>query len=169
MKPPSESKGFAIIEVIISMLIASALITTFQALILGITKNNIANKNQLQATMYLKEAIEATKDISQSDIPQSNWATLDTCGANCHPVIKDDVPGTYYWSLDVGSGPLLDNKFARYLTISKVKRNASGAIDGNGTDDPNTRKVTATLTWRDGGNPNTIPHTISTEALLYNF
>ena len=155
-----KKNGFAIIEAIISIVIASTLIAAFQELIFQTTKTNIANRNQLQATMYLKEAIEATKDISQS-----NWTTLSTapCGTNCYPKVNVGTPG--YWSLETGSGPLLDNKFTRYLTISQVKRNASGAIDGSGTDDPKTRKVTATVTWNDGENP----HTISTEALLYNF
>lgn len=163
-------KGFAMIEVLVSMVIASALIITFQSLILQIIRVNHANQNDIKANLYLREVAEIVKDLEQSENGWNNYLASSLCAdeiIGCHPVAAGNS-----WTLEQGSEPLENNKYTRSLFIEPVFRNQDGfpneiVPEGfpDAVLDDNTKKITITINWNDGFKP----RAINLETFAYNY
>lgn len=100
------------------------------------------------ATSLAEEAIEAVRGLRDEGW-NATIATLDTA-----------TPATYYpkvvgdkWTLTTTIQPLINNLYTRTVVVEDVGRDGSSDIDpsGGGTPDPNTKKVTATVTWTEAG------------------
>ncbi len=160
------SKGFALVEVVVGIGIAAFILTTFSTIALQSKKISQANMRSFRATMYLREAVEVAKDLEQT-----NWAgptgianPLCTSSPYCHPQAAGNV-----WTLVSGEESLDDGMFTRTLSVSSVYRDAStNAIDladpPTGVPDPNTKKITSRVTWDTGF----AVRTGTLEAYIYN-
>lgn len=149
--------GFIIIEAVIGVVLASIFLTAFLALNAQAIKFNQANISNFEADMYLNELIEVTKDLEQSD-----WCELTKpiCSSGpCHP----DSGSAPEWELLFGTESLESNKFNRSVIISEVYRNQlafpNNIVTGLGILDPNTKKITAQITWVDGSHSSIILET----------
>ena len=132
-----ESRGFAIVEVLVSLAIVAVIIITFESLIIRSAKISRANQSEFQANLYLREAIEIAKALEQS----GNFDKLDitcTSSAQCH--FTDDgnswlsVPGT----------ESLDGIYTRSFYIE------TSAMDTA------VKKITATISWNNGMHDRTL-------------
>lgn len=134
------------IEVMIGMGIAAVLLMGFAVLVIQSAKVSRANATELKATLYLREVIEALKDLEQS-----NWAAIVAapCAApfTCHPAAISNA-----WTLTAGEEALNDGTYTREFSTELVYRDAATGdiVELPGLLDPNTLKVSATIRWHNG-------------------
>src|SRR3989338_9272910 len=135
----SLATGLTIVEVvlaasIVSLLFASVSMYFERALIV-----NRRTTQYIQSAFLVEEAVEVVKGIRDA-----GWA------ANIAPMT---VGTTYYLYWD---GALwvatttkyeVENYYDRSFTLSAVNRDASDNIAVSGSNDPDTRKITATVSW----------------------
>jgi len=159
-----KQKGFAIVETLISIAIIGILLIGFQILISQAIKVNRVNRTELKASLYLQETIEIAKDLELSD-----WDTLtgSSCISSsvCHP-----IDGGGSWALSNGQEFLDSGKYSRDIYIEDVCRDSSdfpnNIIDCPGLfNDPNTKKVVATVQWNDSYRP----RSLSLETYVYKY
>lgn len=125
-----------LIAIFIFMIVLGALITANNLYFSG----SSSNLKLVQATYLAEEGMEAARIIRDT-----NWTNLSA--------LLNDIP--YYLYFDTASSiwkatTTVSNIdfFNRTLELSAVNRDASGKIIvGSGTIDPNTRKVTISVSW----------------------
>lgn len=132
--------GLTLVEVIIAVsIILVFLIVLFSVNTLYI-KTAFENTGSVQATLLAEEGIEAVRFLKNASWAD-NIAVL-TSGTNYSLTLQ-----TNNWEL-VTSNIYIDNRFERIVTFSDVYRDLNGDIvTGGGSLDPNTKLVTATVSW----------------------
>jgi len=137
-----KNKGFGLVEIILG---ASILTVGILALIISYTtyvKFALSNQKNVQAAYLLEEGIEAVTILRDKGWT-ANIATLSTTT-------------TYYLSWNgshfatTTTAQYVDGQFLRSVGISDVKRDGSDRIATAGTWDPNTKKITATVSYFQG-------------------
>jgi Tfp pilus assembly protein PilV len=150
MKNHFKTKGFMMIEI----LVAASIITVFVLAAMGAAQKAISLSRQsfhtAQANFLMNEGAEAVRIVR--DNAWSNISGL-TVGANYYPTFSG---GT--WTLSTTSNAV--GIFTRKVVVENVNRNSSTQdISTVGTNDPNTKFVTVTLSWPEHGT--TISKTMS--------
>ncbi len=138
----------------VEIMIASAIILLTVLTLLGThalyLRSALANTNSLKATYLAQEGLEAARflrDVSWENhleglAPETNYYAALVSGA---------------WSLS--TTPSSVENFSRTLTFNQVERDVNGDIvasAGSGTVDPNTKLVTATVSWSQNGSPKSV-------------
>ncbi len=157
------NRAFGMIEALIGISVASVILVAFTTLNVHNIKISRANTNELRASMYLQEMIEAAKDLEQSD-----WEAIvnSSCFSPliCHPEIQGGN-----WVFVSGSESLDDDVFVRSLSIEDVHRNQlifpNEIVSIGGEVDPNTKKIITTITW----NNSFQSKTLLLETYVYNY
>ena len=147
----SKNNGFAIVEALISVGIAASLVVTFTTFISKNIKVNYANTKEVKANFYLQELIEVARDLEQSD-----WSEI-TAPLCASPNICHTASSLGAWQFLAGAENLENKSYSRSVTIEDVYRSVStfpntivdSTIPG-AVLDPNTKKITATISWYDG-------------------
>lgn len=139
-------KGSSLIEIIVGLaVVATAL------LFLG----NIAQYSlrlvetstmRLQATFLLSEGVEAVKTMRDL-----GWtANINTLALNTDRYLEFS---TNQWKATT-TPETIDGVFSRKFVIASIQRNSSDDIvSSGGTVDPNTKKITVTVSWNQGNRP----------------
>ena len=157
-------KGFAIVEALISLSIALILLVSFQSLIIQIVKVDNVSEDSFLATMFLREVIEVSKDLEQSDFSSFPATCPSSAGSVYHPVINGEN-----WQLDSGPEALLGGKYTRYFSVEPVFRDQldfpNEIVLTGGVCDENTKKIIATINWNTGS----VARTMSLETYVYNY
>ncbi len=143
-KTKKEEAGFGLIEILVAVTIIGLSLSALAGL--GNFALKIQNRLQKNTTAsYLAaEAIEAIRAIKDE-----NWAILSNLSADSplHPV-QSGSPAK--WSLVSGSETI--NGLSRQVVLANVYRDSNDDIIGSiATLDPNTKKITATVSWSDQG------------------
>jgi hypothetical protein len=132
-----EKEGFSLIELLIAISFISVSIVTILTMNSFNAKLWKQNENETKAHFYAMESIEAIKLI--------DWSELVT--GDYHLELESDV-----WNLVIGS-ETLEEKYTRTVHISEVQRedstngHAHGTIVETGFVDPDSKKITVTITW----------------------
>ena len=142
----ADAHGFAFVEVVVSIGIAAVLLMTFTALVFQGLRVGQLNLSSLKARLYAEEALEAARDLEKS-----NWALLATCGAACTFTLSGGA-----WGVVPGSESLDGGAYERAVSVGDVCRDAVGfpntIVNCPGAfTDPDTKRVTATVSWTHGG------------------
>ena len=157
------SKGFAIVEALVSLTIGLVLLLAFQSLIIQIVKVDDVSEDSFLATMFLREVIEASKDLEQSDFSSFPSTCPPSGGSFYHPVINGES-----WQLAAGQETLLASKYTRYFTVEPVFRDQldfpNEIVLTGGVCDENTKKIIATIEWNTGS----VSRTMTLETYVYN-
>lgn len=142
----SNSKGFSVIEVILAtalfMILSTASITT---ILQGLSSNRLG-KEQTVANQYAAEGIEAVRSIK-------NQAYSNLTAVNPTPRAVNPIGGVWAFGADGTNNTNIFNpvgKYTRTIKIEPVNRNGVpplGDIVVSGTNDPDTKKVTSTVSW----------------------
>lgn len=131
--------GLTLVEV----LVATTIILIFIIAMTGVhslyLRTALKNGNVIQATYLAEEGIEAVRFLRDS-----SWST------NIAPLTLDTNYGAVFNGSTWQTSPTdmtIDGVFVRTLTFSAVYRDSSqDIVDSGGTLDPNTLKVTSTVT-----------------------
>lgn len=136
-----ETKGFALIEVMIACaLVATVTITllSFAEKGLGLSSRSL---RQVQATLIAEEGAEAVKTIRDA-----NWTNISNLTLNTNYYLSYNN-STDVWSLSTTASSI-DSIFTRAIVFNSVNRNSNNDIVGTGgTTDSGTIKVTVTVSW----------------------
>lgn len=131
-------------EIIIVIGIISIAIFSLYELVLSSRSLTSRELRHTQALSLAEEGLEAVRNIRDQGWT-TNIASLNTSA-------------TYYlslsgsaWGLTTTNPGTIDGIFTRTITIASVNRDSNSNISASGTSDPNTRKVTSTVTWTDRG------------------
>ena len=140
MKNISHKRGVSLVEVVIT-------VSVFLVVILGLVgsftyavKTSLENADKVKATFLAEEGLEAMRLLRDTSWSQN---------------IAGHVSGSsFYLSFDganwssTSSSAYIDGTFDRKLTINDVYRNSSeDIVSSGGTLDPNTKLVTAQVSW----------------------
>jgi len=141
-----ENKGFSVIEIIIVIAIVAVGLINLLGVAAFSLKISAIIKQTSQADSLTKEAIEATRAFRDgTDWDSNGLGVLNTGSSN-----------PYYPELDAGSawkltpGTEIIGVFTRKVIFERVSRDGSGDIEtvySVGNDDPETRKIIATVSW----------------------
>ena len=100
------------------------------------------------ATSLAKEAIEAVRGMRDEGWNTNIELALDTATpATYYPVIFADK-----WTLSTTNPGKINNLYTRTVVVEDVGRDGNdNIVASGGSADPNTKKVTATVTWTEAG------------------
>lgn len=136
MKQVNLQKGFTVVEIILSVIVFFIFSSGAVAIVLQGLDANRLGREQTIATEYATEGLEAVWSIKN----QSYSSLISTPSAG----LARSIAGTWLFS---GTSNVL-NKYTRTITIADVQRDGSGNIVASGgTNDPDTRKITSTVSW----------------------
>ena len=131
--------GFGIVEalvaaVIITLVLVGVHATTTQALILV-----HQSTKRTQAAFLMEETIEALR--SKRDAGWASSIGTLSAGTNYYLAFTGGV-----WNITT-TNVFVDKTFEQKFVIEDVNRDANDDIAASGTLDPNTKKITATVSW----------------------
>lgn len=133
--------GFSVLEVILAAAIFVTFATAAVVVVISGIDNNRLGGEMTVANQFNTEGMEAVRSIKNQ-----SWTTFaNQAGAGNTGV--SNASGT--WAFNGLSDNTLpsDTRFKRAINIANVQRDVSGNIVASGTNDPDTKKVTATTTW----------------------
>ena len=136
-----KSKGVGLVEILIVLAVVGVgflAIISFLIFSRGVTFQVARNT---EAAALAEEAIEAVRGMRDEGWT-ANIAPL-TSGATYYPVVTADK-----WTLSTTNPGPLSNLYTRTVVVEDVGRDGNDDIVASGgTPDPNTKKVTATVSW----------------------
>jgi len=146
MKWKSSKEGISIIEILVVIaIIIIALISLFGLITFSLRISTLV-KETAQANNLAQETIEAVRNFRDgTEWETDGLGTLATSAAY-HPDKSGDVPPK--WQLILGEETI--DYFTRRVVFDEVYRDANdNIVEVGGTLDPNTRKITTTISWKD--------------------
>ena len=139
-----KSSGFGLVEILVAVTIIGLSLASLAGLGNFALKIQNRLKKNMTASYLAAETIEAARAVKDED-----WAILGalSVGAPFHPV-QSGSPAK--WSFSSGSETITG--FSRQIVFANVYRDSNDDIvQSVNTLDPNTKKVTATVSWSDQG------------------
>lgn len=141
----NSQRGIALVEILVVIAIIGVAIFSLYELVV-ISRTTTSNQlRRTQALALAQEGIEAVRNLRDQ-----SW------GTNIEPL---STSTNYYatlsgsnWALTTTNPGPIDTLFTRTLVFESVNRDANSNISESGSSDPDTRKVTATVTWTERGN-----------------
>jgi len=155
--------GFMILEVIMGVALAAIILLAFTTLIYKSLSMGIYTLGSLKAQLYASEMVEVARELERS-----NWAEISstpcTPASPCHPEENSGL-----WTIISGTEALDSSTYTRSFYVEDVYRNQAffpnEIVTTGGVDDPNTKKIVATVLWNNSG----AIETFNTESYIYNY
>ncbi len=136
-----KENGIALVEIIIGAAIILTGILAISSSYTTYVQYALANEKNVEASYIMSEGLEAMTFLR--DKTWSNIGKLSTT-TNYYLVWNSNT-----WATTT-TVQYVDGIFLRSITVSDVARNASDQIAATGTNDPNTKKITATVSYFQG-------------------
>lgn len=167
--PVGNNKGISIVE----LLVGASILTMSLGALLGFLSFALSTssflKQQTQAITLAEGVLEALKNFRDGtgwndDDPENRYDGLGKAqtGVSYHLGLSLDVPPR--WQLLEGTETV--DIFVRSLMLENVQRDVDdNIVSAGGIDDPNTKKVTVTVSWT----AKTIPQEVVTVSYLTNW
>lgn len=140
-----KNRGFIFLEIIIAVALIGIVFITLLGI--GFSSLNVSTSLQKQskADVLAKEEIEAVRAFRDSTA--STWSSSGlgfyNVNTDYHLILGGSPPA---WSISAGTETI--GEFTRKVVFGNVMRDGGGNIvESGGTNDPDTRKVTATVTY----------------------
>ncbi|MDO8474155.1 MAG: hypothetical protein Q7S62_01215 [bacterium] len=151
LSPSGSNKGISIIE----LLVGAGILTLSLSALLGFLAFTLTTssflKQQAEATALAEEALEAVRSFRDGtswnvDDPQNQYDGLGQVqtGVPYHLGLSLDVPPRWQLLREAETIGI----FARTIVFENVQRDVnSNIVASGGVQDPDTRKVTVTVSW----------------------
>ena len=137
-------KGFGLIEIlIVGAIIGIGFLAIISFLIFSRGVSFQITRNT-EATSLAEEGMEVVRKLRDADTGWTANIATKTSGTNYYPVISSGN-----WTLSTSNPGLINNLYTRTVVFADVYRN-NGDI-GSGTLDPDTKKLTVTVSWQEAG------------------
>ena len=149
------NKGFSVIEILIAIfIIVVALGSILNVAVLSL-KSSFDARTTLEAQSYAQEALEAVRNfrdgvVWNADDPANEYDGLGIVAKGVAYRISKSSDNPPRWKLLQGQEIL--GKFARGIVFEQGLRDSqNNLVASAGTSDPDTVKVTATVSWNEQG------------------
>lgn len=136
-------KGFALLEALIATALLAVVLAGAIGALLITSQTGTGNGARIEATYLADEGIEAVRLMRDSGW-DTNIAGLPTDGTAFYL----EWDGSTWIATDTNT--YIDGVFERSVVLSNVYRDGSQKIAASGDLDSNARKVTVTVSWREG-------------------
>jgi len=141
----NKNSGFVFLEILIAIALFSIVFMTLLSTGLSVINISASMQKQIKADSLAREELEAARSFRDG----TTWATNGLGTANT------GSSNPYYLSNNSGSWTLVSGTetpdiFTRKVIFDKVSRDSSQNIESVynvSHDDPDTRKITVTITW----------------------
>ena len=138
-------KGITIIEILVVVaIIGIALIALFSVTVFSL-KVSLLVKETAEANSLAQEAIEAVRNFRDGTTWNTDGLGTLTVETNYYPEKTSDNPPR--WNLVSGQETI--GEFTRKIVFKKVFRDANDNVSESGTEDPDTREIIVTVSWKD--------------------
>lgn len=134
-----EQAGFGIVEVLVVAVIISLVLVGLHATTVQALRLVQQSTKRTQATFLAEETIEVLRAMRDTSWT-SSFGTL-SAGTNYFLAFNGSA-----WNISTAN-IFIDDLFERKFVIENVNRDANDDIAASGTMDPNTKKITATVSW----------------------
>jgi len=132
-------RGFSIVEVLVASVIISLVLVGLHASTAQALRLVQQSTKRTQASFLMEETIEVLR--SKRD---AGWASsLGTLSAGTHYFLNFDGSN---WSITT-TNVFVDDLFDRRFFLENVYRDGNDDIAASGTMDPDTKKITVTVSW----------------------
>ena len=139
------NRGISIIEILVVVFIISVTLTSLLGLIGFSLGAASLMKQTTQANFLGQETMEAIRNFRDNTSWNTNGLGTLTLNSLYHPEKTAETPPK--WNL-VSGGEVL-GIFTRKVVFEKVYRDGNDNIAESGTEDPNTKKATVTVSWQE--------------------
>lgn len=141
MKKFNIKNGFGLIEVVVGMAIISVAFLGLMSVANLSFKILQKSSNNIKAGFLLEEGAEAVKIIRDS-----GWNNVSSLSNGVNYYLNYNG---VTWATST-TAVYVDN-FERKFVLSEVLRDANDDISSSGVVDPDTKKVTISVSWKEGG------------------
>lgn len=146
IKWKDNKKGISIIEILIVIAIIAIALSSLLGLIAFSLRISNLTKETAQANNLAQETVEAVRNFRDGTGWDTDGLGVLATSTAYHPDKSGDVPPK--WQLILGEETV--DYFARKVIFDEVHRDANdNIVETGGTLDPNTRKITTTISWKD--------------------
>ncbi len=136
--------GFGLIEIVITATIIVISFTAFLSFILFSRSATLKAQRNTEAVAVGEEAMEVVRKLKDD-----NWTT-NIAGLTAGTTYYPKLTGTT-WSLTTTNSNS-SSYYTPTIVFSNIGRDGSfNILSSGGTNDPNTKKVVATVSWTDSG------------------
>ena len=146
MKWKGNKKGISIVEILVVVAIITIVLISLLGLATFSLRISTLIKETAQVNNLAQEAIEAVRNFRDgTDWDVDGLGTL-IVGISYHPRKTTDDPPKW----ELVSGEEIVGDFTRKIVFDNVQRDTNDDIvETGGTLDPNTKKITVTISWKD--------------------
>lgn len=150
MKWKDNKKGISIIEILIVIAIIVIALSSLLGLIAFSLRISNLTKETAQANNLAQETMEAVRNFRDGTDWDTDGLGFLTAGISYYPQKSGDNPPKW----ELVSGEEIIDGFTRKVVLDGVYRDASdndNIVETGGTSesDPNTKKLTTTISWKD--------------------
>ena len=141
-----KEKGSLLIEILIAIAIISiALISLLGLAIFSLKTEQLAKINN-EAINLVQEEIEAVRNFRDNTDWETEGLGFLNAGVDYSAQKTGDIPPR--WNLVLGEETI--DIFKRKVVFSDVMRDSNdNIVESGGTDDPETKKATVTISWQE--------------------
>lgn len=140
-------KGISIIEILVVIAILGVVLTSLLGLVSFSLKGSSLIKQNHQANNFAQEIIEVVRNFRDQTVWDTTGLGTLTVDTAYYPEKTADVPPE--WSLVSGEETI--GIFNRKVVFERVYRDTNDDIADSGTEDPDTKKATVTVSWQERG------------------
>ena len=151
VKHLQNEKGISIIELLTVIAIIMVALTSLLGVATFSLSRSILTKETIQANNLAQEAIEAVRNFRDGTAWDTNGLGVITgeaayYGGSYYIQKTADIPPK--WQLILGEETITN--FTRKIVFLNAQRDTNdNIVETGGTNDPNTKKVTVTVSWKD--------------------
>ncbi len=138
-------KGISIIEILVVIAILGVVLTSLLGLVSFSLKGSSLIKQNHQANNLAQEIIEVVRNFRDQTVWDTTGLGTLTVDTAYYPEKTADVPPK--WSLVSGEETI--GIFNRKVVFERVYRDTNDDIADSGTEDPDTKKATVTVSWQE--------------------
>jgi len=139
-------KGISIVEILIVIAIVGIGLTSLLGVAVFSLKRSIARKETVRADALAQDTIEVVRNFRDGTTWDIDGLGTLITGISYYPQKTGDTPPE--WTLIQGEEQI--TIFSRKVVFGDVRRDANDDIVvSGGTNDPDTRRIIVTISWKD--------------------
>lgn len=136
-------KGISVIEIIVCLAIIMIAFWSFSGIAQYSLKIQEQSNAKIEAINLASEAIEAIRSVRNESWNNISSLLLET---KYYPIISENK-----WILTLTDPGIISGTYDRSIIIEQVYRDINDNISESGTEDNQTKKITALVEWNDRG------------------
>lgn len=152
-KKEKYQKGISIVEILVVIVIITIALTSILSLTTLALRASLSIKEGVRANSLAQETIEALRNFRDgtdwnNDDPEDKYDGLGvvSTGSGYYPEKSTDTPPRWTFI----QGEEIVDIFARKVVFENVSRDSlDNIVETGGTNDPDSKKATVTVSWKD--------------------